>query len=114
MAVSSFIAQLLSAVDVSIVATAIKIAEILMEKLPDIFDIYFRREGVVFEIERLCALPEKPAPARPNNNPEIDPNAPLTKADIELWIKEHGKLLKEKYFLKSVVSNALPIFILRY
>ncbi len=36
------------------------LAEILMQKLPDIFIKYFRREGVINEVEKLAAAPVKP------------------------------------------------------
>eukprot|EP01103_Thecamoeba_quadrilineata_P015346 TRINITY_DN481_c1_g1_i1.p1 TRINITY_DN481_c1_g1~~TRINITY_DN481_c1_g1_i1.p1 ORF type:complete len:1638 (-),score=371.48 TRINITY_DN481_c1_g1_i1:6-4919(-) len=59
LAMSSFIATLLSSRDLIVVATAIKIAEILMQKLPNIFEYYFRREGVIYEIERLVTSVNK-------------------------------------------------------
>ncbi|NXA92965.1 TRIPC ligase, partial [Melanocharis versteri] len=43
-AVSSHIASMLSSQDLKIVVGALQMAEILMQKLPDIFSVYFRRE----------------------------------------------------------------------
>ena len=34
--------------------TALRYAEILIQKLPEIFNIYFKREGVFYEIDRLA------------------------------------------------------------
>ncbi|EAW70904.1 thyroid hormone receptor interactor 12, isoform CRA_i [Homo sapiens] len=44
-AVSSHIASMLSSQDLKIVVGALQMAEILMQKLPDIFSVYFRREA---------------------------------------------------------------------
>lgn len=43
----SHIASMLSSQDLKIVVGALQMAEILMQKLPDIFSVYFRREGNV-------------------------------------------------------------------
>lgn len=47
-------------------------AEILMQKLPEIFAIYFRREGVMHQIKRLCD-PDATlgAPAAKWSSPEL-------------------------------------------
>ncbi|NWS26519.1 TRIPC ligase, partial [Polioptila caerulea] len=47
-AVSSHIASMVSSQDLKIVVGALQMAEILMQKLPDIFSVYFRREDVFF------------------------------------------------------------------
>ncbi|NXJ80082.1 TRIPC ligase, partial [Trogon melanurus] len=47
-AVSSHIASMLSSQDLKIVVGALQMAEILMQKLPDIFSVYFRREDFFF------------------------------------------------------------------
>ncbi|NXH17777.1 TRIPC ligase, partial [Bucco capensis] len=47
-AVSSHIASMLSSQDLKIVVGALQMAEILMQKLPDIFSVYFRREAFFF------------------------------------------------------------------
>eukprot|EP01133_Synstelium_polycarpum_P007971 gene7971-9365_t len=55
-AFSSFLAGLLGSRDMIIVSTALKISELMMDKLPEIFERYFKREGVVYEIDRLSKL----------------------------------------------------------
>lgn len=45
--------------DYRIVVCAIQMSVILMEKLPDIFQIYFYREGVMHAMESLKTLPLK-------------------------------------------------------
>lgn len=41
----SHIASMLSSQDLKIVVGSLQMAEILMQKLPDVFSVYFRREG---------------------------------------------------------------------
>lgn len=70
---------MLSSQDLKIVVGALQMAEILMQKLPDIFSVYFRREGkycLVFFlfaslfsflkhvcVEKLCTLPPASSPS---------------------------------------------------
>ncbi|KAL4436702.1 hypothetical protein ABPG75_003841 [Micractinium tetrahymenae] len=64
--VSSLLAALLSARDSTVVAFGMQMAEILMEKLPDVFSQYFLKEGVVHAIDQLAAVQpaaEAPEPA---------------------------------------------------
>uniref|UniRef100_A0A8C9TIA3 E3 ubiquitin-protein ligase n=1 Tax=Scleropages formosus TaxID=113540 RepID=A0A8C9TIA3_SCLFO len=53
-AVSSHIASMLSSQDLKIVVGALQMAEILMQKLPDVFSVYFRREGVMHQVKNLA------------------------------------------------------------
>ncbi|XP_033894831.2 E3 ubiquitin-protein ligase TRIP12 isoform X3 [Acipenser ruthenus] len=53
-AVSSHIASMLSSQDLKIVVGALQMAEILMQKLPDVFGVYFRREGVMHQVKNLA------------------------------------------------------------
>ncbi|KAG9343628.1 hypothetical protein JZ751_013798 [Albula glossodonta] len=53
-AVSSHIASMLSSQDLRIVVGALQMAEILMQKLPDVFSVYFRREGVMHQVKTLA------------------------------------------------------------
>ncbi|XP_055852199.1 E3 ubiquitin-protein ligase TRIP12 isoform X2 [Episyrphus balteatus] len=56
--VSSHIAGMMASNDLRIVVGALQMSEILMRKLPDVFGIHFRREGVLHQINQL---------AHPNN-----------------------------------------------
>jgi E3 ubiquitin-protein ligase TRIP12 len=47
---------MLASSDYKIVISALQISEILMKKLPDIFSVYFYREGVVHQIESLIGF----------------------------------------------------------
>ena len=51
--ISSHIASILASQDLKIIVCALQICEILMEKLPNVFSIYFHREGVIHQIDRL-------------------------------------------------------------
>ncbi|KAF7490102.1 E3 ubiquitin-protein ligase TRIP12 [Sarcoptes scabiei] len=51
--ISSSIATMLSSHDLRIVVSAVQMCDILMEKMPEIFLIYFQREGVIHQIRKL-------------------------------------------------------------
>lgn len=51
--VSSSIATMLASSDMRIVVSATQMCHILMQKLPEIFSVYFQREGVVYQIKKL-------------------------------------------------------------
>ncbi|XP_055587415.1 E3 ubiquitin-protein ligase TRIP12 [Uranotaenia lowii] len=62
--VSSHIAGMMASNDLRIVVGALQMAEILMQKLPEVFGTHFRREGVMHQINQLtdpsipiCAAP---------------------------------------------------------
>ncbi|XP_062604886.1 E3 ubiquitin-protein ligase TRIP12-like [Saccostrea cucullata] len=66
--VSSHIAAMMASSDVKVVVGAIQMAEILMQKLADIFSVYFRREGVMHQIKRLADSDVKAkSPAKPTS-----------------------------------------------
>ena len=52
-AISSSIATMLASQDLRIVVCAVQMCNIFMEKLPDIFSIFFQREGVIHQIRKL-------------------------------------------------------------
>mmetsp|Transcript_28840 Transcript_28840/g.46657 ORF Transcript_28840/g.46657 Transcript_28840/m.46657 type:complete len:2038 (+) Transcript_28840:79-6192(+) len=86
--ISSFTAGLLTSHEMSVVLIGLAIAEILMSKLPDIFRFFFRKEGVVFEIDRLVSTattsysspspPNVPSPAAPVEPPPSEASAPAS------------------------------------
>ncbi|XP_065888621.1 E3 ubiquitin-protein ligase TRIP12-like isoform X2 [Dysidea avara] len=57
--VSSHISTMLLSQDYRIVVGGIQMAEILMKKLPDVFHVYFRREGVMHSMNKLTSIPLK-------------------------------------------------------
>ena len=66
--VSSHLATMLKAQDYRVVVGAIQMAEILMQKLPDIFNIYFHREGVMYQLK---VLKDHPLKALATPKPEV-------------------------------------------
>lgn len=59
--VASHLAGMLSSHDLKIVVGAVQMAHILMQKLPDVFGIHFRREGVMHQMQRLVQVESSPA-----------------------------------------------------
>ncbi len=51
--ISSHLASMLASQDIKILVSALQMCEILMEKLPNIFGVYFNREGVIHQIDKL-------------------------------------------------------------
>ncbi|XP_076002219.1 E3 ubiquitin-protein ligase TRIP12 isoform X1 [Genypterus blacodes] len=74
-AVSSHIASMLSSQDLKIVVGSLQMAEILMQKLPDVFSVYFRREGVMHQVKNLSEsesfLVTSPPKACPSGNASL-------------------------------------------
>lgn len=67
--VSSHLAAMLKAQDYRLVVGAMQMAEVLLQKLPDIFNLHFHREGVMHQLQilkdvplRTLATPKKEAP----------------------------------------------------
>lgn len=73
----SHLATMLKAQDYRVVVGAIQMAEILMEKLPDIFNIYFHREGVMYQLKVLKEHPLKTL-ATPKQEVITPPTVPVT------------------------------------
>lgn len=62
--VSSHIAGMMASNDLRIIVGSIQMAEILMQKLPELFSVHFQREGVMYQVTQLT-----------------DPNNPLCSAN---------------------------------
>lgn len=67
--VSSHIAGMMASNDLRIVVGALQMAEILMQKLPEVFGTHFRREGVMHQINQLAdhSIPICSAPSPKSN-----------------------------------------------
>ena len=59
LAVSSYLLTMLQSKDQQTIAGALQLVDVLMCKLPDIFSVFFRRNGVIFEIHRLTEATRK-------------------------------------------------------
>ncbi|XP_065365068.1 E3 ubiquitin-protein ligase TRIP12 isoform X3 [Calliphora vicina] len=88
--VSSHIAGMLGSNDLRIVVGALQMAEILMQKLPDIFGTHFRREGVIYQITQLtdpnhpiCANPS-PKPLATNMSASGSQSAPASASSLQV------------------------------
>ncbi|XP_021365731.1 E3 ubiquitin-protein ligase TRIP12-like isoform X1 [Mizuhopecten yessoensis] len=69
--VSSHIAAMMASQDLKVVVGAIQMADILMQKLADIFSVFFRREGVMHQIKKLAESdPTAVSPVKPPCPPE--------------------------------------------
>lgn len=58
--VSSHIACMMASQDLRIVVGALQMAEILMHKLPSVFEVHFTREGVIYQVQQLINMPVLP------------------------------------------------------
>ncbi|XP_031638245.1 E3 ubiquitin-protein ligase TRIP12 isoform X2 [Contarinia nasturtii] len=67
---SSHIAGMMASNDLRIVVGAVQMAEILMQKLPEIFGVHFRRDGVMHQIS-LLADPKLPICEKSKNTPSL-------------------------------------------
>ncbi|XP_060069438.1 E3 ubiquitin-protein ligase TRIP12-like [Ylistrum balloti] len=73
--VSSHIAAMMASQDLKVVVGAIQMADILMQKLADIFSVFFRREGVMHQIKKLAESdPMAVSPVKPPCPPENHPS----------------------------------------
>lgn len=81
--VSSHLATMLKAQDYRLVVGAMQMAEILLQKLPDIFNMYFHREGVMHQLQNLRDVPLRTL-ATPKQDPAatIVPPAPSTSVPV--------------------------------
>src|SRR6185312_10492749 len=57
--ISSHIASMLANADTKIRVSALQMCEVLMQKLPQVFAVYFLREGVIHQIDKLIEEAER-------------------------------------------------------
>lgn len=74
---SSHIAGMMASNDLRIVVGSLQMAEILMQKLPEIFNVHFRRDGVMHQII-LLADPKLPICEKSMNTPKDSTASPAT------------------------------------
>ena len=61
---AGFLASLLHTGDAHALVSALHMAQVLMDKLPDVFQVHFVREGVLNEISHLASKHEVVMPPR--------------------------------------------------
>ena len=86
-AISTYLSTMLRETDAHLTVGALQMAEILISKLPEIFSIYFRRQGVLYQICQLATKelgPVKAAPAKTKGKAKkkaADADAAMPSAD---------------------------------
>ncbi|KFB42782.1 thyroid hormone receptor interactor 12 [Anopheles sinensis] len=82
--VSSHIAGMMASNDMRIVVGALQMSDILMQKLPEVFGVHFRREGVMHQINQLtdpsipiCAAPSPKAASGSGSSQSAPPSATI-------------------------------------
>ena len=92
-AVSSHIAAMLPSTDLRVVVGAIQMVYILMEKLPHIFSIYFRREGVIHQLKKLIVIEDGTVNANLNASSHL--NLQSSNNQISCGITTNGNIKSE-------------------
>lgn len=125
--VSSHIAGMMASNDLRIVVGALQMAEILMQKLPEVFGIHFRREGVMHQINQLadpsvpiCSAPSPKSNVAPIPSTSAPPSAlvsnSLTQFDFDNAMAStskgvppsHVKNLNASMVMASKMSMSMP------
>lgn len=124
--VSSHIAGMMASNDLRIVVGALQMAEILMQKLPEVFGIHFRREGVMHQINQLadplipiCSAPSPKSNAVAIPSTSAPPSAlvsnSLTQFDFDNAMAStskgppsHVKNLNASMVMASKMSMSMP------
>jgi E3 ubiquitin-protein ligase TRIP12 len=123
---SSHIAEMMSSNDLRIVVGALQMAEILMQKLPDVFDD-FRREGVLHQINLLadpaipiCVVPSTKAAtttlttlSAPHNSASItntlfDFDQAIASTSKSMVAGTHVKNLSQQIMMSTRMSMSMP------
>lgn len=75
--ISSLIGGMLQSTDLRVITNALQMAEIVMQKLPDVFHVSFRREGVMHRVRDLAngLLANKPGVSDKNCSSECLANS---------------------------------------
>lgn len=107
--VSAHIAGMMASNDLRIVVGALQMAEILMQKLPDVFGVHFRREGVMHQINLLAdpTIPICVAPSPKSGAVSAPPSASITNAtfDFDHAVASTSKGSQDKNLNSSMFSS---------
>ncbi|KAE8703155.1 E3 ubiquitin-protein ligase UPL3 [Hibiscus syriacus] len=104
--ISSFLAGVLASKDPHVLVPSLKIAEILMEKLPATFSKMFIREGVVHVVDQLVLIgnqnntPALASSVEKDNDPVsgISVEIPAANFNLRTIVSVRAKEFKDKYF----------------
>lgn len=104
--VSSHIAAMLASSDQKILVGAIQMALILMDKLPDIFSIYFQREGVMHQFKRLT---NKTSISIPTSSSSSNSNR---KEQVIYWIVQQAQGFEERTGCSATAASRTAMGVL--
>lgn len=79
---SSHIAGMMASNDLRIVVGSMQMAEILMQKLPEIFGVHFRRDGVMHQVS-LLADPKLPICEKSKSTPSATPSPSVSNYEYD-------------------------------
>lgn len=106
--VSAHIAGMMASNDLRIVVGALQMAVILMQKLPDVFGVHFRREGVMHQINLLAdpTIPICAVPSLKTGTLSAPPSASITSTsfDFENPVASTSKGPVDKSFTSNMFS----------
>uniref|UniRef100_A0A336LPI2 E3 ubiquitin-protein ligase n=1 Tax=Culicoides sonorensis TaxID=179676 RepID=A0A336LPI2_CULSO len=107
--VSAHIAGMMASNDLRIVVGALQMAEILMQKLPNVFGVHFRREGVMHQINLLAdpTVPICVVPSPKSGAVSAPPSASITNAtfDFDHAVASTSKGSQDKNLNSSMFSS---------
>ena len=116
---SSSIATMLASSDTRIVVCATQMCNILMEKMPEIFSIFFQREGVIHQIRKLYSddsrfrINDKPSEVL--SEPKISNSMVFSNSIVldssQLFLNRHGNsdpLSQVEYIAQNNSSSSIP------
>lgn len=107
--VSAHIAGMMASNDLRIVVGALQMAEILMQKLPEVFGVHFCREGVMHQINLLAdpTIPICVVPSPKSGAVSAPPSASITNAtfDFDHAVASTSKGSQDKNFNSSMFSS---------
>ncbi|RNA30536.1 E3 ubiquitin- ligase TRIP12-like isoform X4 [Brachionus plicatilis] len=124
--ISSHIAAMLANKDAKIVVIGLQMAHLLVKHLPDVFSVYFYREGVVYQVNRLVAEwtdkhkdtdKDKDKEERRTRSKargksgagQSDQTAVTDRSMIDAWIVDQAKQFKREFCSAKVTKSQLCI-----
>lgn len=96
--VSSHIAGMMASNDLRIIVGSIQMAEILMQKLPELFSIHFQREGVMYQVTQLTD-PNNPLCSANSPKDTASPTGPASNTSFDF----------QKHHPNSKSTHAIPV-----
>ncbi|VDL63347.1 unnamed protein product [Hymenolepis diminuta] len=116
-AVSSMVADMLGNPEFSLIAAGIQLVNIFVTRVPNVFAVYFRKEGVLFHLKRLSTLAEdgeggssnvatSSAPTIVQQQPETVVARPSTSGDVQEPTPYHLRTPRSPHFIESIIHDS--------